>query len=151
ARPRPRRLRLRRRAKDERSRDRARRRSTHVCQRSRAATPSDPESLRRLSPARRSVRWEGGLTGVSALASIASMNPLTLHDYMSFLDFLLRKRRAEIDDIPVAREYASSTLDATLADLEALPAEQFGGTPNAQMLSDVDGIHDAHGEALHYL
>jgi hypothetical protein len=79
------------------------------------------------------------------------MNVLTLHDYKSFLHFLLRIRRPEIDDIPVAREYASSTLDPTLADLEALPPEHFGGAPNAQLLFDVDGVHDGHGQALHYL
>lgn len=78
------------------------------------------------------------------------MNHLTLNDIYMFLVFILRTRRAEVDAIPQGASGAL-ILDPTLAEIEALPTEDFGGTPNADALSEVDARHDGNGLALHYL
>lgn len=78
------------------------------------------------------------------------MNDLTMEDVTTFLIFLLRTRRADVDAIPAAAALAP-TLDTTLGEVEALPPESFGEKPNAEELKTVDDHHDGIGLALFYL
>lgn len=80
------------------------------------------------------------------------MNYLTLHDVIAYLVYLLGpKRRDALNAIEVARIFAADTLDPTLTALQALPAEDYGGTPNADQIAEVDAVHDGNGLALMYL
>jgi hypothetical protein len=80
------------------------------------------------------------------------MNALTLNDVRIFLIYLLTgARRAVLDTIDPVRAWVAQTLDPTLAELQALPPETFGGAPNAEQLRDTDVRHDGYGLALLYL
>jgi hypothetical protein len=80
------------------------------------------------------------------------MNSLTLNDIRMFLVFLLgAERRADLDAIEAVRAFVASTIDPTLAELQALPPEEFGGTPNVEQLGETDQRHDGNGLALMYL
>lgn len=80
------------------------------------------------------------------------MANLRLQDLIAFLLFFLGpKRRPALDAIPAAQDYVANTLDPTLADIQALPPEHFGGEANAEQLAETDVVHDGFGLALMYL
>lgn len=80
------------------------------------------------------------------------MNNLTIDDLIAYLIYLLGPQRREaLNAIEVARVFAANTLDPTLVALQALPAEDYGGTPNADQIAEVDAVHDGNGLALMYL